>query len=74
MWELWWKRGTGTRVSQSHSVFPYQCNSTAAPYYSCITGGGGMVDRAGFIIVSGYGLAERVIEVRSPAEAKGFFL
>jgi hypothetical protein len=25
-------------------------------------------------IVSGYGLDDRVIEVRSPAEAKGFFL
>jgi hypothetical protein len=26
------------------------------------------------IIVSGYGLDDRTIEVRSPAEAKGFFL
>jgi hypothetical protein len=25
-------------------------------------------------IVSGYGLDDRMIEVRSPAEAKGFFL
>jgi hypothetical protein len=25
-------------------------------------------------IVSGYGLGDRAIEVRSPAEAKGFFL
>jgi hypothetical protein len=27
-----------------------------------------------FNIVSGYGLDDRVIEIRSPAEAKGFFL
>jgi hypothetical protein len=47
---------------------------TRAPLLECFSA----VDeprRAGSsVIVSGYGLDDRAIEVRSPAEAKGFFL
>jgi hypothetical protein len=50
-------------LDMSRPLKPFQ-------FDTCYTGEPG----SSVAIVSGYGLDDRVIEVRSPAEAKGFFL
>jgi hypothetical protein len=79
---------TSNGATNTISTFPCLSSHTDAVMYFCSMVGTSITDRIKILIsdviiceqgssvsiVSGYGLDDRTIEVRSPTETKGFFL